>query len=72
MIKAVLSTPWTNLSAQKYQPSFNNTFFSLGDKDGLIISSVEFTTDEAYNGGGCQVISGCVNSSQAISRGVVR
>ncbi|XP_022782024.1 cytosolic endo-beta-N-acetylglucosaminidase-like [Stylophora pistillata] len=70
--KTVLSTPWTNLSAQQYQLSFNNTFFNLGDKEGLVISSVEFTLDEAYNGGGCQVISGCVNSSQAMSKGVVR
>ena len=37
-----------------------------------MISSVDYAVDEAYNGGGCQLITGRVNSSQEISRGVVR
>ncbi|KAJ7372648.1 hypothetical protein OS493_017920 [Desmophyllum pertusum] len=70
--KVVLSEPWTNLSAQQYQPTFNNTFINPGTKGGLIITAVEYTMDEAYNGGGCQLITGHVNSTQEMSKGEVR
>jgi len=37
-----------------------------------MISAVEFTVEDAYNGGGCQLITGRVSPSQEMSRGVVR
>lgn len=68
----VLSKPWTNLSAQQYQPTFINTFFNLGAKGGLAISAMEYTMDDVYNGGGCLLITGHAHSTQEMPKGVVR
>lgn len=70
--KVVVSHPWTNLSAQQCQPSFNNSFFNLGTQKGLVVNSVKNTMDQAYNGGSCLLVSGCVNSSSEVSKSVVR
>ena len=64
--------PWTNLSGQQCQPSYNNMFFNLATKGGLTLNSVKYTIEEAFNGGGCYVITGQVKPSQTTSKGVAR
>ena len=37
-----------------------------------MISAVEYTMEDAYNGGSCQLITGRVTPCGEVSRGVVR
>ena len=68
----MLSRPWTNLSAQQAQPTYNNAFFNLGGKGGLVINRVDHTLTDAYNGGGCLLVEGRIRSAAEASKGVVR
>lgn len=68
----MLSHPWTNLSCQQIQPSYINAFYNLGGKGGIIISDVGYSLDEAYNGGGCQLVQGRACETPEKAKGVVR
>ncbi|XP_031558651.1 cytosolic endo-beta-N-acetylglucosaminidase-like [Actinia tenebrosa] len=70
--KEVLSHPWTNLSCQQIQPTYINAFYNLGGKGGIIISDVSYSLDDAYNGGGCQLVHGRTCETPEKAKGVVR
>uniref|UniRef100_T2M8M3 Cytosolic endo-beta-N-acetylglucosaminidase n=1 Tax=Hydra vulgaris TaxID=6087 RepID=T2M8M3_HYDVU len=70
--KMLQNKPWTNLSAQSFQPTFSNNLYQLGPKEGMQVDCIEFQTEEAYNGGGCLCIKGLAKPCEEQTRTVLR
>ena len=63
-----MDLPWTNLSCQQFQPTFKDEYYKLGSKDGINIDAMFYSTDDAFEGGGCIKVNGKLDSSEHNSR----